>query len=77
MRTSHPERVFEFDADGQTDGFWDVGRIAQAISNLIGNALQHGSKIDPILLKVVSDDAYVTVNNQGAPIPKVNIEIYL
>jgi signal transduction histidine kinase len=77
MRTFHPERTIEFDAVGKLDGFWDEGRIAQAISNLIGNALQHGSKSDPVLLKVVSDDADVTitVNNQGPPIPEENLEI--
>jgi len=31
------------DARGDMTGLWDADRISQAISNLIGNAVQHGA----------------------------------
>lgn len=76
MRTSHPERTIEFAAVGQLDVVWDEGRIAQAISNLLGNALQHGSKADPVVLKAFADAAevIVTITNQGPPISEENLE---
>jgi signal transduction histidine kinase len=76
MRTFHPERTIELTADGQLDGLWDEDRMAQALSNLIGNALEYGSKCHPVALKVFPDDAdvIVTVNNQGPPIAEENLE---
>jgi signal transduction histidine kinase len=76
MRISHPERTIEFSAVGQLDGNYDEGRIAQAISNLLGNALQHGSKTDPVVLKAFADaaDVVVTVTSQGPPIVEDHLE---
>ncbi|UUZ57376.1 HAMP domain-containing histidine kinase [Massilia sp. H-1] len=42
LRLSNPERVFQLAHDGDLDGVWDEGRIAQVFSNLLGNAVQHG-----------------------------------
>jgi two-component system, sensor histidine kinase and response regulator len=38
-----PERRIELKQDGDLAGDWDADRLAQVASNLIGNALQHGS----------------------------------
>ena len=40
-RTS-PGRVIELTARGGLDGRWDGARLAQVLSNLLGNALKHG-----------------------------------
>ena len=49
----------------------DRPRVAQAISNIIGNALQHGRKASPITVRAVrdGDDLVIDVHNEGDPIP--------
>lgn len=80
-RTTHPDRVLRFCSDGDVNGVWDVGRIRQVISNLLGNAVQHGAPDGPITLSATSEstpsaasgaaDAVVmlSVHNEGPPIP--------
>jgi signal transduction histidine kinase/CheY-like chemotaxis protein len=38
-----PDRELRFVASGETPGQWDGQRMSQAVSNLIGNAVQHGA----------------------------------
>jgi signal transduction histidine kinase len=68
----HPRCVVNFKASGDLYGSWDSGRIAQAISNLCGNAFQHGSEDAPIDVEVrgEADHVVVTVHNTGNRIPK-------
>jgi signal transduction histidine kinase len=75
LRTSHSGRIIDLSAAGDLEGMWDEDRIAQVISNLLGNALQHGSKDDPVIMAVYpeADDIVVTINNQGSPIPPENL----
>ena len=75
-RTAHPERTLQFQSEGNVTGVWDAGRMRQVISNLIGNAIQHGSpegRIDLTLTaeETASADSVVVLNvhNEGAPIP--------
>ncbi len=81
FRTSHPSRELRFRSDGDVNGVWDAGRIRQVVSNLMGNAIQHGSPDGPIDLSVTSKRAsegsglqestvVVSVHNDGAPIPQ-------
>jgi signal transduction histidine kinase len=41
-RTFHPDRKIEMAIEGELVGAWDGARMAQAFSNLISNAIQHG-----------------------------------
>lgn len=72
MRASHPEHSFIHTTDGDGDpiGSWDVRRLRQLISNLLGNAVQHGSS-EPVTLAVLSSAAGVelSVHNSGPVIP--------
>ena len=57
------------DACGDVVGQVDVDRFSQVISNLIGNALQHGSANSPIWLTIdgnAEDSLKVEVKNDGA-----------
>jgi signal transduction histidine kinase len=51
-------------------GTWDPDRLSQAISNLVGNALQHSPDGSPVRVTVsaMPDEARVEVHNLGAPI---------
>jgi signal transduction histidine kinase len=70
---SHPQRSICLEGASSDASAWaDPTRVEQAIGNLIANALQHGKQDSPILVKVASDEAYVTiaVRNDGDPIPR-------
>jgi signal transduction histidine kinase len=60
---------------GELDGMWDSGRISQVLSNLICNALQHGSQTEPISVSLTGETGNVilTVRNVGMPIPEEEI----
>jgi signal transduction histidine kinase len=71
MSTVHPDRAVRFDAGGDTLGNWDRERLAQVVSNLIGNAIQHGKSdggID-VQLRTAGDVVTLQVHNEGAAIP--------
>ena len=69
--TTRPQRTLRFHPRGNLAGAWDEARLRQVISNLVGNALQHGATDGPVDLTVISEDSTVTlsVRNEGAPIP--------
>lgn len=70
MRTFYPERLIECHAPAQLEAIFDEGRLAQVLSNLIGNAIQYGSPDAPIIVRLSSsgDDVEVAVNNRGRTI---------
>jgi signal transduction histidine kinase len=67
LRTSHPERIIDFNSFRREDLFGDDNRLAQVLSNLIGNALQYGAPHEPIGVHMSSteQEISVTVNNKG------------
>jgi signal transduction histidine kinase len=71
LRTGSPERPIEtaFDLSQPVD--CDGGRIAQLFSNLLGNAIAHGTAEQPIRVRAATRDGEfeLSVANSGAPIP--------
>jgi signal transduction histidine kinase len=49
----------------------DVKRVAQVLSNLLGNALTHGKKDSPVTVNAISNGEEFTINviNEGKQIP--------
>ena len=70
--TAAPERPIEASYVGNFAGFWDPERIAQVASNLIGNALKHGTPEGAIQVRLDgSDRDHVTlVVTNGGTIPR-------
>lgn len=70
LRTFHPERTIEFRAPQKLDAIFDESRIAQVLSNLIGNAIQYGSPDMPVIVGLSNngDDIFIEVNNRGTTI---------
>ncbi len=67
-RTANQHKSIEMDARGVFDGEWDRDRIAQALSNLIGNACVHGAKDGAIAVEVDglhADHIVLVVRNEG------------
>lgn len=56
-RTFHPKREITLLTEGDLSGTWDGPRLAQAFSNLITNAIQHGKSGTAIQVAVHGDDA--------------------
>jgi signal transduction histidine kinase len=75
LRTSHPERIIDFDGAAREDVFGDDDRLAQVLSNLIGNALQYGARHEPISVRMSSteQEVSVAVNSKGPVIPTKKI----
>lgn len=59
------------EARGEQRGEWDRGRISQALSNLIGNAVQHGAEGTTVSVEVrgEEDRVAIVVHNRGVTIP--------
>lgn len=75
LRTSHPERIIDFDPGIREDIHGDDARLAQVLSNMIGNALQYGTPDEPVKVKLSSTAQHVgiAVNNLGPVIPAKKI----
>lgn len=71
MRASYPARTLNVQTHGDLAGQWDAARLRQVVSNLLGNAMQHGGDEGPVELSVRGDDSGVllAVRNDGPPIP--------
>jgi signal transduction histidine kinase len=71
VRALHPDRDVVLQLAGDLNGSWDRARIAQMLSNLLGNALQHGSASAAIVLaaRCEGNDIILTVHNEGNQIP--------
>jgi signal transduction histidine kinase len=67
------------DHEGELDGEWDGDRLAQVLSNLIGNALQHGRRDEPVGVRIdgrENDSVTVRVTNAGAIDPNLLPHIF-
>ena len=63
-----PDRTIDVSMEGDLTGTWDADRMQQVAGNLIGNALRHGRRDDPIRVRCVSlhDEAVmIEVANGG------------
>lgn len=63
-RTAHPNRKLVFKTEGDLSGNWDCDRLRQAISNVLGNGVQHSP-----------DDALIELSVTGQP-ESVMVKVY-
>ncbi len=75
LQLAHPGRDVRVETSGDLRGYWDRDRVIQALSNLIGNALQHGQ--DPVRVHVEEQPdrlAVITrVTNRGPTIDATHL----
>jgi signal transduction histidine kinase len=67
IAAAHPTRKIRIDARGGQRGDWDCSRISQALTNIIGNAVEHSSDGSLVTVEVKGDEAesVIVVNNSG------------
>ena len=71
VAASYPDFKLEVDASGELHGVWDCARLTQALTNLVGNAAQHGSNDTPIRITARGEpqEVVIAVHNDGPAIP--------
>jgi signal transduction histidine kinase len=71
MRIFHPERMVELSAPAELRAFFDDGRIAQMLSNFVGNAIQYGTAGTPVSIRLGNSAEHIelAINNKGPTIP--------
>ncbi|CAN7216159.1 hybrid sensor histidine kinase/response regulator [Acidovorax delafieldii] len=74
VATSHPERPIDSTLQGDLAGTWDAERLCQVVTNLVGNALHHGSADHPVRIAVDGtrpEQVSITVANGGTIPPEL------
>jgi signal transduction histidine kinase len=68
---SYPDSVVQVETSGDLSGAWDGDRLTQALTNLVGNAVQHGAPGRPIRVSArgAPDEVTLAVHNEGPSIP--------
>lgn len=77
-RTYHPDRKIVLTTDGHLVGVWDGARVAQAFTNLIANAIQHGKQESPVKVSIsgLSNEVAYTVQNESDVIPPSKLRTF-
>lgn len=68
----YPTSTIEMDVDGDLRGNWDPERLTQALTNLVGNAVQHGYSDSTICITArgLQTEVVISVVNRGPVIPR-------
>jgi signal transduction histidine kinase len=77
VEAAFPGSSIELTQEGDMAGCWDEHRVAQAVSNLMSNAIKYGAQDVPIhvtLVGIARDEVMVEVHNRGAEIPPEKLE---
>jgi len=63
--------AIQLEVEGDVTGDWDPDRLAEALSNIAGNAVEHAAPGTAVVVKARPDGPEVVVEiiNQGEPIP--------
>lgn len=70
ISAAHPKSTISINARGGQRGEWDCARMSQALTNLLGNAVEHGAEGTVVNVDVHGDDneATIAIHNSGATI---------
>ena len=69
-QAAHAGASVTFRSSGDLSGEWDRDRLAQVLSNLLGNAIRHGDGTTvSFAAHGAPDEVVITVHNCGVPIP--------
>jgi signal transduction histidine kinase len=76
VRAASPHSTIVAELNGDLRGEWDSARLAQAFTNLLANAVFHGSASARVKIMTRSEEEQViiAIHNFGKPIPEDRIE---
>ena len=76
ISAAHPGRQIQGDTRGAQRGHWDAARLSLALTNLIGNAVQHGADGTTVTVEIrgEGEQVAVAVHNRGAVIPPERLD---
>ena len=68
LRLANPNREIRLELRGKGEATCDADRLAEALSNLVGNAIQHGAEgpVDVSIDHASFDHVAIEVHNQGS-----------
>lgn len=78
-QAARPNRAIRMEALGDLRGNWDGNRLAQVVSNLVSNALQHGAPETPVELALdggAPDEVVLRITNEGTIPPLLLSHIF-
>ena len=78
--SARPEAQIKVHQEGDLKGTWDAGRLAQVVSNLLGNAVQHGAaqgEIEVRLNGTQLDQISFSVSNTGVIAPELLRDVFV
>lgn len=72
----HPGKEVQVNTREAQDGDWDEARISQALTNIVGNAVEHSQPNTRVSVNVRSrgDDVEIAVHNTGIPIQAADLD---
>lgn len=75
VAATYPTVRVHVETSGDLHGAWDADRLAQALTNLIANAVQHGSDKSPIMVVARGGEREIeiAVQNEGPVIPQQDV----
>jgi PAS domain S-box-containing protein len=71
VQVTYPDRTIELMRMGRADGEWDADRLAQAMTNLLVNALKYSPRESAVTVRTrdAGPEVAFEVHNEGEPIP--------
>lgn len=70
---ANPQARIDTASSGRLEGCWDPDRLGQVVSNLVGNAVQHGTAGSPVTVQMdgtAQPIVRLSVTNLGAILPE-------
>lgn len=71
LRTAFPGATIDLKAQGDARGAFDASRIRQALSNLVTNAIKHGSPADPVMVTLEGQESAVLLSVENVGLAEV------
>lgn len=70
LEVAHPERTFDLTHEGDAQGSWDAGRMAQVVGNLLSNAITYSPAGSAVRISTRNEGSAVVlvIQNGGEPI---------
>jgi signal transduction histidine kinase len=79
LEVANPDASLRVREGGDLAGVWDPDRLAQVVSNLAGNAVQHGAKGEPVTIELDGNETSTVrlrVHNLGGVRPEATSTLF-